>query len=208
MPKATLLPNIIDIVCSLPSVRSQFRVKFAKPPRRWFTVERLPRTPIERQRPRSNVTHPATTHATRLFLDDKTLLLQNAGILRNGSSGISRESKCSVRLESNGRAPTERLLATIGNRRERPAAFHVSMYVINQDEWYAIHRNTHATSDRCINLPSRVRGISHSSGSDFLTATAHKSGPETVAERTHLSQSARAFAQIIFFLCTIYMRAT
>lgn len=56
MPKATLLPNIIDIACSLPLVRSQFRVKFAA-----TTViyrERLPRTLIERE----------TSHASSLLL--------------------------------------------------------------------------------------------------------------------------------------------
>lgn len=54
MPKTTLLPNIIDIACSLPFVRSQFRVRFEA-----TTViyrERLARTPIERRRETSHNT--------------------------------------------------------------------------------------------------------------------------------------------------------
>lgn len=108
MPKATLLPNIIDIACSLPSVRSQIRSHDGD----------LPRTSPENADRVRNVTYYRYFARRRLFLDDKTLLLQSSGILRNGSSGISRESKCSVRLESNSRARAERLLAIIENRRE------------------------------------------------------------------------------------------
>jgi len=62
----------------------------------------------------------------------------------------------------------------------------------------AIHRSTMPPPTDA-SIFSTMLGVSRSSGSDFLTVAAHKSSRDyRVFPNTHLSQSARAYAQIIF----------
>ena len=177
MPKATAAAaNITDIAGSL-----RFRSEVNPEVKSRTGDDHFTRvTSLSRETSRPSAKHICSntySPCCRLFLDDKTTLrfCKEHGILRNGSSGISRESKCPVRSESNSCAQAGRLSSS-WKIEEETASLSTFLYVINQDKRYDPSASHRAISDKCINLPSRIRDVSRSSGSDFLTAAAHKSG--------------------------------